>query len=118
LRNRLHSPFKKAKLAYQSNYYFVTDMNKTGLSLSLILAMGAGQLRAQQTDNKLKLWYKEPAVEWTQALPLGNGRVGAMVFGGTNEELIQLNEATLWSSACSQGGIVQRTVPPGRQHPA
>lgn len=82
-------------------------MKKTGLSLSLILALAAGQLRAQQTGKTLKLWYKEPAVEWSQALPLGNGRMGAMVFGGTKDELIQLNEATLWS-----GGPVSKSVNP------
>ncbi|WP_236059832.1 glycoside hydrolase family 95 protein [Chitinophaga rhizophila] len=82
-------------------------MKRTGLSLSLILALGAGQLHAQQTDKRLTLWYNEPAVEWSQALPLGNGRVGAMVFGGTREELIQLNEATLWS-----GGPVSKSINP------
>src|SRR6478736_1790180 len=45
----------------------------------------------------LKLWYKQPARNWNEALPIGNGRLGAMVFGGTSEELIQLNEETLWS---------------------
>ena len=48
-------------------------------------------------DRNLKLWYKQPAQEWTEALPVGNGRLGAMVFGKTDEERIQLNEATLWS---------------------
>jgi alpha-L-fucosidase 2 len=51
--------------------------------------------RPPQTD--LKLWYNEPAKTWTEALPVGNGRLGAMVFGRVQEELIQLNEATLWS---------------------
>lgn len=45
----------------------------------------------------LKLWYQQPARVWTEALPLGNGRLGAMVFGHVREELIQLNESTLWS---------------------
>ena len=45
----------------------------------------------------LKLWYNKPATVWTEALPVGNGRLGAMIFGGVEEELIQLNEATLWS---------------------
>ncbi len=45
----------------------------------------------------LKLWYKQPAKVWTEAMPLGNGRLGAMVYGGINEELIHLNEETLWS---------------------
>ena len=45
----------------------------------------------------LKLWYKQPAVKWTEALPLGNGRIGAMVFGGVENDRIQFNEETLWS---------------------
>lgn len=43
------------------------------------------------------LWYKQPAAVWEEAMPVGNGRLGGMVFGGTEEELIQLNEDTLWS---------------------
>src|SRR6476659_6053552 len=45
----------------------------------------------------LKLWYKQPAVKWTEALPLGNGRIGAMVFGGVEQDRIQFNEETLWT---------------------
>lgn len=44
-----------------------------------------------------RLWYRQPAVCWEEALPLGNGRLGGMVFGGTCRERIQLNEDTLWS---------------------
>jgi len=44
-----------------------------------------------------KLWYKQPAKKWTEALPVGNGRLGAMVFGGVYEERIQLNEESLWA---------------------
>lgn len=43
------------------------------------------------------LWYRQPATLWTEALPVGNGRMGAMVFGGVGRERLQLNEATLWS---------------------
>ena len=46
--------------------------------------------------NNLVLWYQKPAQEWTDALPIGNGRLGAMVFGGVTQERIQLNEETLW----------------------
>ena len=42
------------------------------------------------------LFYTHPAREWNQALPLGNGRLGAMVFGNVNGERIQLNENSLW----------------------
>ena len=45
----------------------------------------------------LSLWYRQPATKWTEALPVGNGRIGAMVFGGINLERIQLNEDTLWA---------------------
>lgn len=45
----------------------------------------------------LILWYNQPAKEWVEALPLGNGCMGAMVFGGINTERFQLNEDTLWS---------------------
>ena len=44
-----------------------------------------------------ELWYQSPASEWTDALPLGNGRLGAMVFGGVTRDEFQLNEDTLWS---------------------
>ena len=44
----------------------------------------------------LRLWYDRPAAEWTEALPVGNGRLGAMVFGGVAEERIQFNEDTVW----------------------
>jgi len=42
------------------------------------------------------LWYRQPAKEWVEALPVGNGRISAMVFGGVEKERIQLNEETLW----------------------
>ncbi len=48
-------------------------------------------------DPRQVLWYDEPAQAWEEALPLGNGRLGAMVFGGPESERLQLNEDTLWS---------------------
>lgn len=44
-----------------------------------------------------ELWYARPAEEWTEALPVGNGRMGAMVFGGIQKERIQLNEESVWA---------------------
>jgi len=43
------------------------------------------------------LWYKRPAAQWVEALPIGNGRMGAMIFGGIGRERLQLNESSLWS---------------------
>jgi alpha-L-fucosidase 2 len=55
------------------------------------------QSDAQEATNKsLQLWYTQPAQKWTDALPVGNGRLGAMVFSGTGDERIQFNEDTLW----------------------
>jgi alpha-L-fucosidase 2 len=48
-------------------------------------------------DNKLCLWYRQPAQTWNEALPVGNGRLGAMVYGGMAQEQLALNEDTLWS---------------------
>ncbi|MET8394003.1 glycoside hydrolase family 95 protein [Streptomyces anthocyanicus] len=45
----------------------------------------------------MRLWYRAPAQEWLEALPVGNGRLGAMVFGGTDTERLQLNEDSLWA---------------------
>src|SRR6266516_179114 len=51
---------------------------------------------ATAPDEPLSLWYRHPATQWVEALPIGNGRLGAMVFGGLAEERIQFNESTLW----------------------
>lgn len=46
--------------------------------------------------SEFTLWYQQPAHAWEEALPLGNGRLGAMVYGGLERETIQLNEETFW----------------------
>jgi alpha-L-fucosidase 2 len=51
---------------------------------------------ATPPEGGLVLWYRRPATEWTEALPVGNGRLGAMVFGGLGDERIQFNEDSLW----------------------
>lgn len=69
------------------------------------MAAGAG---TSARDPATVLWYAHPARKWENALPVGNGRLGAMVFGKTDEERIQLNEDTLWSggpySSAVKGG--------------
>ena len=54
-------------------------------------------VHAQQKD--LELWYKQPAATWTDALPIGNGRIGAMVYGNASHEIIQLNEESVWAGS-------------------
>lgn len=53
--------------------------------------------QSHEAEDRLSLWYKQPATRWTEALPIGNGRLGAMVFGGIPEERFQLNHDSLWS---------------------
>ena len=62
----------------------------------LLAVLPAVDAVAQQTPSST-LWYRQPAGEWNRALPVGNGRLGAMIFGGPAEEHIQLNEETLWT---------------------
>jgi alpha-L-fucosidase 2 len=68
-------------------------IRKTFITLSFSLCMLAGF--AQQQN--LRLWYKQPSQKWTDALPIGNGKLGALIFGGVDEEHIQFNEETLWT---------------------
>ena len=52
---------------------------------------------ANAADHANVLWYRQPATKWTEAMPIGNGRLGAMVFGAVSDERIQLNEGTVWA---------------------
>src|SRR5215475_10829227 len=59
-----------------------------------VLFLAAFSAAAQ---SPLTLWYRQPAKLWVEALPVGNGRLGAMVFGGIAHERIQFNEGTVWT---------------------
>jgi alpha-L-fucosidase 2 len=63
------------------------------------------------SESDFKLTYDKPATKWTEALPLGNGRIGAMVFGGIEDERLQINESTLWG-----GGPHDYTNPEAYAH--
>ena len=69
----------------------------TALGLFLISAAGFSQ-----AGENLKLWYPKPASVWNEALPLGNGRLGTMVYGDPVNEKLQLNESTFWSGGPSR----------------
>ena len=60
-------------------------------------ASGQPQATPDAQQSPLTLWYRQPAAQWVEALPVGNGRLGAMVFGGIEQERLQLNEDTLWA---------------------
>ena len=81
----------------------------------------------QIPDTSMKLWYRQPAEKWTEALPIGNGRLGAMVFGGPSQDRIQFNEDTLWTGqprdhqnreALEHLPIVRRLLFEGKQRQA
>lgn len=64
--------------------------------LVLLLFLSAFAVRAAED---LKLWYSQPAEAWVEALPIGNSRMGAMIFGGVDRERIQLNDETFWAGS-------------------
>ena len=83
------------------------------LFIGILLLIGSCQKKPSTKVAPLKLWYQQPAkasvidepngwkddTEWLKALPLGNGALGAMVFGDVNKERIQLNEESMWSGS-------------------
>jgi alpha-L-fucosidase 2 len=74
-----------------------------------LLRRGEGE--APSAERALELTYGRPARRWVEALPVGNGRLGAMVFGGVGHERLQLNEDTLWT-----GGPYSQANPEARPH--
>src|SRR5690554_267122 len=70
-------------------------MNRIQLFLTTLILLLSFHLPAQE----LKLWYDTPAKVWEEALPLGNSRLGAMVYGNPSKEEIQLNEETIWAGS-------------------
>lgn len=73
-------------------------MNNTQKLLIFSLLISLSTVAFAQNIPPIKLWYAQPAQKWSdEALPIGNGRMGAMFFGGVNQERIQFNEQSLWS---------------------
>lgn len=79
------------------------------LVVFIMLLCGVSQTRAQSQD--LRMWYDEPAQKWTEALPIGNGSLGGMIFGGIYKERIQLNEESIWT-----GHPIERGNPAAKSH--
>jgi len=61
-----------------------------------LIAMGVPAGAGASSETPIELWYRTPASQWVEALPAGNGHMGAMVYGGVGEERVQFNEGTLW----------------------
>ena len=80
---------------------FLKQAAAVGVALPLVSeTLMAGQKNPVDDENasrRLVLWYDKPASAWVEAAPIGNGRLGAMVFGGVPVERLQLNEDTLYA---------------------
>jgi alpha-L-fucosidase 2 len=93
-----------------SRRHFLTNASATLGSLSIAKRLGLTQALKPKSEipSDLTLWYEQPAARWVDALPIGNGRLGAMVYGGGEDgapgkEFLQLNEDTLWSGKPRDG---------------
>lgn len=96
---------------------------KKGFLTTLLLMVTGVVLQAQDH----RLWYSKPAAHWLEALPVGNSKLGAMVYGGTEVETLQLNEETFWSGGPHENNSseslehlpeVQRLIFEGRERDA
>ena len=77
----------------------IMNQRRNGLVLRLLISASvlSTSVGWGADEQELKLWYDKPAGQWVEALALGNGRLGAMVFGGVENDRLQLNEGTLWA---------------------
>ena len=89
--------------------------NLPNMKKNLLLCLGFMLISlacsAKESTHSNTLWYNQPAKVWEEALPVGNGRLGAMVFGNPFHETIQLNEESLWS-----GAPINSNNPEAREH--
>lgn len=95
-------------IALSLTIWAFSSIMKNRLIVILLCVMSMLPVFAQEA---LKLWYSKPAVEWVEALPVGNSRMGAMVFGGVDSERIQLNDETFWA-----GSPYNNNNPEGLKH--
>jgi alpha-L-fucosidase 2 len=77
-------------------------ISRKGLCVFVLCMFQTLQLTYAQQGGKLKMWYDKPAKVWNEALPIGNGRIAAMIFGDPAKEKLQLNESSFWSGGPSR----------------
>lgn len=79
------------------NYKGINRSRKLNLIMKTFFMTSFILFLTLEAKDETKLWYKQPAANWNEALPIGNGRLAAMVFGGIETEKIQINEETIWA---------------------
>lgn len=87
-----------SKLTPEITWVFFKKALVPGLTAVLFMLNSCSETRHDK-NNSLKLWYRQPAAVWEEALPVGNGRLGAMVFGDPVNERLQLNEESIWAGS-------------------
>ena len=89
---------------------FITSKSRCRLKLAVTLGAMLAVLPVASAKNPDHvLWYDHPASKWTEALPVGNGRMGAMIYGGIKSENIQLNEESLWGGMPVESNVLHET---------
>ena len=84
--------------SFLSSALLFSSFGSSGLNVKAEQTSSSSNEVSQQSNKDLSLWYREPATNWeSQALPIGNGHMGGMIFGGVKQEHIQFNEKTLWT---------------------
>lgn len=90
-------------------------MKRLALTLSVMMVAGCGTADRESRLNTL--WYHQPAASWEEALPVGNGRLGAMVYGRPWAETLQMNEESLWAGCPEDGNAAAAEwIPQIQQH--
>jgi alpha-L-fucosidase 2 len=100
-----HLKLQEKKFSFMINIQTFKTMVKTPKLVLVIsfLSLLSCQKKESFKEYQQVLWYEQPAANWMQALPVGNGRLGAMVFGDPQHERIQLNEDSMWPGAPDWG---------------
>jgi len=88
----------------------IASTRRTFLQTTGAAVLGAPSSFPAATEQDLRLWYREPASDWNEALPIGNGWLGAMMFGGVAEERLQMNADTLTSGEPGTGELPLRVT--------
>ena len=89
---------KKLSFALSKAFSLQKQNKKMKQVLFIIFLFASGNCFSQ--NNSLKLWYSKPSgTTWENALPIGNGKLGAMIYGNVDTETVQLNECTVWSGS-------------------
>ena len=83
----------------KTKFRMIKKISLPGMLLLVIMASFSCSKQQNNLSEPVELWYKKPAKAWTEALPVGNGRLGGMVFGGYDAGVIRLNEESLWAGS-------------------